>query len=80
VNRLEDSYLLWKSVCGTPLLAKAQIILFLNKCDLLEAKLKSGISIKDSVPSFGDRKNELSTAKKCEQNLALFALKGTVQH
>lgn len=96
VNRLEDSYLLWKSVCSCKLLARTQIILckfsdvhdrtisfslsrsvwqransnyfliVLNKCDLLQAKLQRGIRIRDSVPSFGDRKNDLSTATRCE--------------
>lgn len=31
VNRLEDTYMLWKTLCGLKLLAKTQIILFLNK-------------------------------------------------
>jgi hypothetical protein len=31
VNRLEDTYLLWKSVSRNKLLAKTQIVLFLNK-------------------------------------------------
>jgi guanine nucleotide-binding protein subunit alpha len=64
VNRLEDSYLLWKSVCACKLLAKTQLILFLNKCDLLQAKLMRGVKIRDCVPSFGDRKNEISAATK----------------
>ncbi|RDB17773.1 Guanine nucleotide-binding protein alpha-4 subunit [Hypsizygus marmoreus] len=64
VNRLEDSYLLWKSVCSCKLLARTQIILFLNKCDLLQAKLQRGVRIRDSVPSFGDRKNDLPTATR----------------
>jgi guanine nucleotide-binding protein alpha-1 subunit len=34
VNRLEDSYQLWKMICSNKMLQKAQIILFLNKCDL----------------------------------------------
>ncbi len=34
VNRLEDSYSLWKMICSSKLLSHAQIILFLNKCDL----------------------------------------------
>ena len=34
VNRLEDSYQLWKTICSSKLLGKAQIILFLNKIDL----------------------------------------------
>ncbi|KAF8970665.1 guanine nucleotide binding protein, alpha subunit [Flammula alnicola] len=64
VNRLEDSYLLWRSVCSCKLLARTQIILFLNKCDLLQAKLQRGVRIRDSVPSFGDRKNDLPTATR----------------
>ncbi|KZT23005.1 G-alpha-domain-containing protein [Neolentinus lepideus HHB14362 ss-1] len=64
VNRLEDSYLLWKSVCRSKLLAKTQIILFLNKIDLLQKKLDSGVQVKDSVPSFGDRSNDTATVTK----------------
>ncbi|KAM6493116.1 Guanine nucleotide binding protein (G-protein), alpha subunit [Amanita muscaria] len=64
VNRLEDSFLLWRSVCANKLLARTQLILFLNKCDLLQAKLQRGIRIRDSVPSFGDRKNDFSSATK----------------
>ncbi|KAF6749802.1 guanine nucleotide binding protein, alpha subunit [Ephemerocybe angulata] len=64
VNRLEDSYLLWASVCSCKLLVKAQLILFLNKCDLLQAKLQRGIRIRDSVTSYGTRINDLPTATK----------------
>jgi guanine nucleotide-binding protein subunit alpha len=64
VNRLEDSYLLWKSVCACKLLTRTQLILFLNKCDLLQAKLQRGVRIRDSVPSFGDRKNDVPTATR----------------
>ncbi|KAJ3538840.1 hypothetical protein NMY22_g4998 [Coprinellus aureogranulatus] len=64
VNRLEDSYLLWASVCQCKLLVKAQLILFLNKCDLLRAKLQRGIRIRDSVPSYAERRNDFQTATK----------------
>ncbi|KAF5383873.1 hypothetical protein D9757_007437 [Collybiopsis confluens] len=64
VNRLEDSFLLWKSVCDCKLLSRTQLILFLNKCDLLQAKLQRGVKIRDSVPSFGDRRNDISTATR----------------
>ncbi|TCD62322.1 hypothetical protein EIP91_007062 [Steccherinum ochraceum] len=64
VNRLEDSYMLWRQICSSKLLAKAQIILFLNKCDLLEKKLRSGIQVKDYVPSFGKRKNDAQTVSQ----------------
>ena len=65
VNRLEDSYLLWRSVCSCKLLARTHLILFLNKCDLLQGKLQRGVRVRDSVPSFGDRKNDFATAVKC---------------
>ncbi|KAJ8507502.1 hypothetical protein ONZ45_g10126 [Pleurotus djamor] len=72
VNRLEDSYLLWRSVCSTKLLSRTQIILFLNKCDLLQAKLMRGVRIRDHVPSFGDRRNDLPTATRSPSNLATY--------
>jgi len=68
VNRLEDSYQLWRSVCSSPMLAKTQIILFLNKCDLLHNKLKRGVRVKDFIPSFGERKNDLATVMKYFQS------------
>ena len=36
VNRLQDSLMLWQSVTMNKLLANVNIILFLNKCDLLK--------------------------------------------
>ncbi|KAG6908261.1 hypothetical protein DXG01_005526 [Tephrocybe rancida] len=59
VNRLEDSIILWTSICSSKLLAKTQLILFLNKCDLLRRKLKRGIQVKAYLPSYGDRPNEV---------------------
>ncbi|KAI0312036.1 G-alpha-domain-containing protein [Amylostereum chailletii] len=64
VNRLEDSFVLWQSLCSLKLLARTQIVLFLNKCDLLEEKLKAGAKVKDWVPSFRDRSNDLDTVKQ----------------
>lgn len=64
VNRLEDSYVLWRLVCASKLLARTQIILFLNKCDLLDQKLKSGTRVRDYVRSFGDRSNDVDTVSK----------------
>ena len=66
VNRLEDSIILWTSICASKLLAKTQLILFLNKCDLLRRKLKRGIQVNQFLPSFGDRPNEVSTVVKCK--------------
>ena len=90
VNRLEDSYLLWRSVCACKLLSRTQIILcmsvignsvlswytlllVLNKCDLLQAKLQRGVRIRDSVPSFGDRKNDLPTATRCMSRMGFYS-------
>ncbi|KAL1950908.1 hypothetical protein VTO73DRAFT_57 [Trametes versicolor] len=45
VNRLEDSFQLWKSVVENKLLAHVNIVLFLNKTDLLEKKLEDGVRL-----------------------------------
>lgn len=66
INRLEDSYMLWKAVVSSKLLARTSIILFLNKSDLLEAKLRGGVRVRDYVQSFGDRPNNLENAVKCK--------------
>ncbi|KAG7090079.1 hypothetical protein E1B28_011696 [Marasmius oreades] len=60
INRLEDSILLWRAICSNKLVSARRFILFLNKCDLLEQKLKSGVSIKKYIPSYADRPNESS--------------------
>ncbi|KAH9974030.1 guanine nucleotide binding protein, alpha subunit [Lactifluus volemus] len=57
VNRLWDSFLLWKSLCVHKLLKKATFVLLLNKYDLLEAKLRSGIQFRQFVTSYKDRPN-----------------------
>ena len=67
VNRLEDSYMLWKAVVSSKLLARTSIVLFLNKCDLLREKLDAGVRIREFVHSYGDRPNDYEHAVKCEQ-------------
>ncbi|KAH6887876.1 G-protein alpha subunit-domain-containing protein [Coprinopsis sp. MPI-PUGE-AT-0042] len=64
VNRLEDSVLLWKSVCSNKLLANVDLVLFLNKCDILEKKLKDGVRLAKYVRSYGDRDNTMDTVSK----------------
>ncbi|KAF8716084.1 hypothetical protein AX14_012437 [Amanita brunnescens Koide BX004] len=64
VNRLEDSILLWKDVCSNKLLANVEIILFMNKCDIFQAKLDAGIRLAKYVRSYGDRPNEFEAASK----------------
>ena len=69
VNRLEDSILLWTSICSSPLLSKVQLVLFLNKCDLLRRKLRRGIRVNQYLPSYGDRANEVMTVVKCTSRI-----------
>lgn len=65
INRLEDSIILWKSICSAKLLAKTQLILFLNKCDLLKRKLKRGIKVNRYLPNYGSRPNDTIDVLKC---------------
>lgn len=64
VNRLEDSLLLWKSVVSNRLLADVDFILFLNKVDILSAKLRSGVKVQKYVRSYRDRPNTAEAAAK----------------
>lgn len=65
VNRLEDSMLLWRSVVSNKLLRNVNIILFLNKCDLLKAKLDAGVSLAYHMTSYRDRGNDYESVSKC---------------
>lgn len=58
--------LLWKAVCSNKLLANVDLVLFLNKCDILEKKLNSGVRLSKYVRSYGDRGNDIETASKCQ--------------
>ncbi|KIM77183.1 hypothetical protein PILCRDRAFT_825533 [Piloderma croceum F 1598] len=62
VNRVQDSILLWKAICSSKLLSKVQFILFLNKCDLLAAKLKRGTSkFQNHFPDFVSEQIDVKT-------------------
>lgn len=69
VNRLEDSVLLWKSICSNPLLGKTNLILFLNKIDIFNAKLESGIPFGQYIISYGNRPNDYTSTSACESFL-----------
>ncbi|KAI0310022.1 guanine nucleotide binding protein, alpha subunit [Amylostereum chailletii] len=56
VNRLEDSVNLWKSIVSNRLLAKTNMILFLNKCDILRQKLASGVVFGKYITSYGTKR------------------------
>ena len=66
VNRLEDSVLLWKAICSNKLLANVDLVLSLNKCDILKRKLDNGVPLVRYVKSYGDRPNDVENACKCE--------------
>jgi len=57
--------LLWKGLCQNMLLAKVDLVLFLNKCDILQRKLESGVRLARYVKSYDDRSNDMDTASKC---------------
>ena len=65
VNRLEDSVLLWKSICSNPLLGKTNLILFLNKIDIFRAKLDAGIQFGQYIISYGNRPNDYDSTSSC---------------
>lgn len=64
VNRLEDSFIIWRAIVSSKLLAKTTMIVFLNKCDLLKKKLKSGVKVRRYLPSYGERENEIGSVVK----------------
>jgi len=68
VNRVEDSLLLWKSVVSNRLLAEVNVVLFLNKCDLLQTKLNAGVRVNHHMTSYGDRLNDYESVSKYFRN------------
>ena len=52
-------------VNASKLLSKTELVLFLNKCDILSAKLKAGTQFKDYVPVY-DGANEMGGVTRCE--------------
>ena len=45
-----DSLKLWKTICSSKLLENATFILFMNKSDILEKKLKAGVHFATRFP------------------------------
>ncbi|CAE6435368.1 unnamed protein product [Rhizoctonia solani] len=58
VNRLQDSFEMWIELCKTTALHHIPVLLFLNKTDLLEKKLRAGLKLSEFLVSYGDRPNE----------------------
>jgi len=57
-NRIDDSLQLFTQICANSLLKKVHLVLFLNKTDLLKAKLDKGLRVQKYILSFGDRAND----------------------
>ena len=72
INRLQDSFMLFQAICQAKCLSRASLILFLNKCDLLEKKLGKGVMVNKYIPSFGDRSNDAPTVIKCTSSSFLY--------
>ncbi|KAJ7923616.1 guanine nucleotide binding protein, alpha subunit [Mycena leptocephala] len=64
VNRLADSVDLWTQIVKNKLLQETNLILFLNKTDILQAKLASGIRFADYVVSYGRRPNDFDSTSR----------------
>ncbi|KAH9949987.1 G-protein alpha subunit [Amylocystis lapponica] len=60
-NRVDDSLQLFKQICNNALLKNTHLVLFLNKADVLKAKLDRGVKIRKYITSYGDRPNEFET-------------------
>ncbi|KAJ9476005.1 putative Guanine nucleotide-binding protein alpha-2 subunit (putative) [Pseudozyma hubeiensis] len=51
-NRLADTFTLFNQIVANPLLRHASMILFLNKIDLLEKKLRQGVRLQKYWPEY----------------------------
>jgi len=61
INRLQDSVALWTDICQNELLQHTNLIIFLNKIDIMKAKLAAGIRLADYVVSYGSRPNDFAS-------------------
>ncbi|EKM58246.1 uncharacterized protein PHACADRAFT_252432 [Phanerochaete carnosa HHB-10118-sp] len=60
-NRIDDSLQLFTQICSNKHLKNAHLVLFLNKTDVLKAKIARGVQVKKYITSFGDRPNEFDS-------------------
>ncbi|KAJ7289692.1 G-protein alpha subunit-domain-containing protein [Mycena rebaudengoi] len=61
VNRVQESLELWREIVSAPLLAKTALILLFSKKDIVQAQIAAGVLVKNYIPSFGDRPNDVDT-------------------
>ncbi|KAJ3313425.1 hypothetical protein HDV04_001854 [Boothiomyces sp. JEL0838] len=79
VNRMADSLVLFEQICNHPLLVKSNFVLFLNKRDLFERKVKT-IPISSTFPEY-DGPHSLTVGKpgSFSKGLAFFKKKFEAQ-
>lgn len=63
VNRLEDTFTLWKTICASKLLASVSFVLLLNKVDILQQKLESGVRFGRYVKSYTGKNTREGVSK-----------------
>lgn len=69
-NQTEEALGIFKQIANSRWFASTAIILFLNKMDLLEEKIKSGLSpISRYFPSYQDGNKDIKVAKKFFEEL-----------
>ncbi|TRM70315.1 guanine nucleotide binding protein, alpha subunit [Schizophyllum amplum] len=56
-NCIEHSLKMFSEICSNRLLANAQFIVMLNKCDVLKRKLRRGVKVRDFLRGYGKRPN-----------------------
>lgn len=62
---------LWTSIVSNPLLSNTALVLFLNKCDQLQAKLDSGMQFAKYIVSYGSRPNDFESTSNCTRFSAI---------
>lgn len=60
-----DSFDIWHKIVNAKLLAKVHLLVFLNKYDLLERKLASGIRFNKYITSYEGRSNDATSCTAC---------------
>lgn len=62
-NRMKESLLLFDDICNNRWFTDTPVILFLNKVDLFEQKLRAGIDLKVCFPSYTGGLNSMAAKK-----------------
>ena len=66
---MAESLILFESVINSRWFLRTSIILFLNKIDIFNAKLESGMPFGQYIISYGNRPNDYTSTSACESFL-----------